>query len=150
MTNTIDIISNGPYPSSYLSNFYPHRFVYDNVQCESMEGFLQALKFPDRETQKLVCGLVGLAAKRIGKPQPWYKTQTLFWNGVVYNRHARPYENLITSAYDSLYIQCPEYVDALNATRNSALIHSIGKRDPYRTILTEKEFCDQLYRLRES
>ena len=41
------------------------------------------------------------------------------------------------------------FAKALLATGNSTLTHSLGKKDPHRTILTEKEFCDRLYKVRE-
>jgi len=34
----MDIYSKAPYPSRALSNFYPHRFTFDGVECASMEG----------------------------------------------------------------------------------------------------------------
>ena len=55
------------YPSGALSNFAPHPFVIDGVECASMEGFLQSLKFKEPEMQKHVCLLVGKAAKFKGK-----------------------------------------------------------------------------------
>ena len=49
----MDIGSGTGYPSAALSNFAPHSFVIDGVECASMEGFLQSLKFQDPEMQKL-------------------------------------------------------------------------------------------------
>lgn len=40
----LDIHSGHDYPSGALSNFAPHPFVLDGVECASMEGFLQALE----------------------------------------------------------------------------------------------------------
>lgn len=37
----MDIGSKSGYPSSSLSNFAGHRFTVDDVECYSMEGFLQ-------------------------------------------------------------------------------------------------------------
>ncbi len=54
----MDIGSGTGYPSASLSNFAPHAFVIDGVECASMEGFLQSLKFQDPEMQKHVCTLV--------------------------------------------------------------------------------------------
>jgi hypothetical protein len=36
----MDIGSGKSYPSGALSNFAGHRFFLDDVQCNSMEGFL--------------------------------------------------------------------------------------------------------------
>lgn len=48
----MDIGSGKGYPSSSLSNFAPHEFVIDGITCQSMEGFLQSLKYQDKEMQK--------------------------------------------------------------------------------------------------
>ena len=53
----MDIGSRAGYPASALSNFAPHRFIFDDVECASMEGFLQSLKFKSPEMQKEVCEL---------------------------------------------------------------------------------------------
>ena len=43
-TNTLDIRSNGLYPSNVLSNMCGNEFIFDGVECGSMEGFLQSIK----------------------------------------------------------------------------------------------------------
>lgn len=63
----MDIGSGSGYPSAALSNFAPHPFIIDGVQCNSMEGFLQSLKFDSLEMQHYVCTLIGKAAKFKGK-----------------------------------------------------------------------------------
>ena len=45
----MDIKSGNKYPSGALSNFAPHPFVLDGNEVNSMEGFLQGLKFKSRE-----------------------------------------------------------------------------------------------------
>ena len=45
----MDIGSGSGYPSANLSNFSPHPFVIDGVECNSMEGFLQSLKYENVE-----------------------------------------------------------------------------------------------------
>src|SRR5687767_4744015 len=75
----VDIGSGKGFPASNLSNFSPHPFEIDGVKCNSMEGFLQSLKFKDIPMQEHVCTLVGLKAKFKGKPKKWFKTQTLWW-----------------------------------------------------------------------
>ena len=48
----MDIGSGKGYPENSLSNFAPHKFVIDGVECNSMEGFLQSLKFSNPEMQE--------------------------------------------------------------------------------------------------
>lgn len=59
----MDIGSGNGWPSASLSNFAGHRFEVDGVECYSMEGFLQSLKFKSPEMQTEVCKLIGKAAK---------------------------------------------------------------------------------------
>lgn len=63
----MDIGSGKAYPCNALSNFAPHPFVFDGVECNSMEGLLQSFKFANPEMQEAVCKLVGKAAKFKGK-----------------------------------------------------------------------------------
>ena len=143
----MDIGSGTGYPDSALSNFAPHPFVIDGVQCNSMEGFLQSLKFKDVEMQKYVCTLVGKAAKFKGKHKKWWRTQTLYWQGVEYRRDSDAYQQLLDRAFDAL--SCNDgFRRALLATQDSILTHSMGKKDITKTVLTEREFCSRLLRLR--
>jgi len=144
----IDIGYKSEWPASALSNFAAHRFVIDGVVCESMEGFLQSLKFEDPEVQEKVCKLVGVKAKYRGKRKKWWLTQTLWWRGKKYDRHGKRYQKLLDRAYLALS-KNKDFRKALLATGDATLIHSIGKTDPYRTILTEQEFCSRLEKIRE-
>ena len=144
----MDIGSGKGYPSSSLSNFAPHPFVIDGVQCASMEGFLQSLKFESIEMQRYVCTLVGKAAKFKGKKKKWYKKQELYWNGEVYKRDSIEYQNLLNRAYNSLF-ENKSFRIALLSTGNSKLEHSIGKIKESETVLTRSEFCNRLTYLRD-
>jgi predicted NAD-dependent protein-ADP-ribosyltransferase YbiA (DUF1768 family) len=144
----MDIGSGNTYPACALSNFAPHPFEIDGIPCNSMEGFLQALKFKSEDMQKEVCLLVGAKAKFKGKHKNWYRTQTLWWKGQEIDRHSNEYQNLLDRAFGEL-AKNTEFRKALLATQNANLTHSIGKRDPHKTILTTQEFCSRLMRLRE-
>ena len=99
----MDIGSGSGFPSAALSNFAPHPFIIDGILCNSMEGFLQSLKFQDPEMQKNVCLLVGKAAKFKGKKKKWWKTQTLHWQGQTFKRDSEEYQILLNRAYNALY-----------------------------------------------
>ena len=144
----MDIGSGSGYPSSALSNFAPHPFVIDGIECASMEGFLQSLKFSNPDMQKEVCKLVGKAAKFKGKKKKWWQTQTLYWQGQEIDRHSQEYQQLLDRAYAAL-AQNDSFRRALLATGTAALTHSIGKANPSETVLTKAEFCGRLMRLRE-
>lgn len=144
----MDIGSKSGYPSSSLSNFAPHAFVLDDVQCASMEGFLQSLKFSNPDMQVEVCKLVGITAKRRGSKKNWKTTQTLYWRGKPYKRDSEDYQKLLDRAYHAL-LQNASFQRALLATGNSSLTHSIGRNKINETVLTVQEFTSRLYKLRE-
>ena len=145
----MDIGSGNKYPSNALSNFSPHPFVLDGVECSSMEGFLQSLKFESVEMQKHVCALVGISAKRKGRNKKWFKKQELYWQGKTYKRDSVEYQMLLNRAYSAMYKCSSSFRNALKASGSSNLTHSIGKTDSSKTVLTIKEFCSRLKTLRE-
>lgn len=145
----IDIHSKSPYPANALSNFYVHQFCFDGVQCASMDGFLQSLKFKDIKIQNSICAMVGADAKDAGLDQDWKSNQTLYWQGDDYDRHGSEYKKLITRAFDRLF-ENDSFKDALTASSDEPLDHSIGINQPHETVLTTQEFLDQLYRLRRT
>lgn len=144
----MDIGSGTGFPTATLSNFVPHPFVIDGVECNSMEGFLQSLKFSNPDIQKEVCKLVGKAAKFKGKKKKWFKTQTLYWQGKEMARDSEEYQILLDRAFDALS-ENKGFRAALLATGNSVLTHSIGKTKITETVLTRQEFCSRLTKIRE-
>jgi predicted NAD-dependent protein-ADP-ribosyltransferase YbiA (DUF1768 family) len=144
----MDIKSGCNYPASALSNFSPHPFEIDGIKCNSMEGFLQSLKFKDENMQKYVCTLTGSTAKFKGKPKKWWFTQTLWWKGKEIDRHSDEYQQLLDRAYSELS-KNEGFKKALLATGDANLTHSIGKNNASHTILTEREFCGRLMKLRK-
>ena len=91
----MDIGSGNGYPSAALSNFAPHPFVIDGVTCNSMEGFLQSLKFESVDMQEYVCTLVGKKKKKKGRGKNWQQKQELYWKGKTYKRNSEEYQNLL-------------------------------------------------------
>lgn len=144
----MNIGSKSGYPSSALSNFAPHRFYFDGVDCWSMEGLLQSFKFDKIHIQEEVCSLVGIAAKMRGKSKDWYKTQTLHWKGIAYKRDSQEYQDLLDRAYLALATNS-SFRKALLATGDAVLQHTMGKRKTSETVLTQREFCSRLTNLRE-
>lgn len=145
----MDIGSGSTYPANALSNFSPHAFIIDEIQCASLEGFLQSLKFKDIEMQKHICSLVGIGAKRAGRKKNWRVTQTLWWKGVEISRHSNEYQQLLDKAYRCCFEQNEKFRNALKASGNATLTHSIGKTKKSDTVLTVQEFCSRLTKLRE-
>ena len=144
----MDIGSGHGYPADALSNFAPHPFVLDGIECNSMEGFLQSLKFSNPDMQREVCKLVGRAAKFKGKKKNWYVKQVLYWQGKEIPRDSDEYQMLLDRAYMAMATQNRGFQSALLATQNAALTHSIGKTKTNETVLTRSEFCSRLTKLR--
>lgn len=134
--------------SARLSNFTERHFVFDGVSCASIEGVLQSFKFEDIGQQREICMLIGIKAKKAGKKTDWRPKQTLYWNGTAYPRSSEDYQKLLDRLYEEVFSQCPQFLSDLYETGENKLIHSIGKDDPAETILTEREFCDRLEKLR--
>lgn len=146
----MDIGSRSAYPAGALSNFSGHRFTLDGVECYSMEGFLQGLKFDKPHIQVEVCKLVGFAAKKRGsdRNRQWKLKQTLWWKGVALDRHGDEYQALLERAYAAMLDQSESFRKALLASGDATLTHEIGRANPHDTVLTKAEFCGLLTRLR--
>lgn len=142
--------SKSGYPYSNLSNFSPHPFVFDGVECSSMEGLLQSFKFDKEHIQVEVCKLVGYAAKKRGRMRNshWQRQQKLWWKGQEFDREGKEYQKLLDRAYDALS-QNTSFQRALLATGSAVLKHSIGRSNPKETVLTEREFCSRLMIIRD-
>jgi predicted NAD-dependent protein-ADP-ribosyltransferase YbiA (DUF1768 family) len=147
----MDIGSGSGYPAGHLSNFTPHPFVLDGVECASMEGFLQGLNFDNPEIQVEVCKLTGIAAKRRGgkRNKAWKRVQKLWWQGTAYGRQSKEYQTLLDRAYRAM-AENTKFKAALLASGDAHLTHSIGNHNPSQTVLTKAEFCRRLTRLRET
>ena len=143
----LDIKSKYPYPAGALSNFSAFPFTVDGIECASMEGFLQSLKFKEPAMQVEVCKLVGKAAKFRGKKKKWWRTQTLYWQGVEYQRDSKEYQELLTIAFAELG-KNTSFQKALLATGTATLTHEIGKTKISETVLTRQEFCGRLMAIR--
>jgi hypothetical protein len=135
----IDINSRGQWPANVLSNLWANSFIMDDVVFGSIEGFLQGLREKDPAKQLILFSKSGIDAKRSGRAIP-IKDQTLYWKGKPFSRHSDCYRSLYTRAYLKCFAQNELFQKALAATIGKTLTHSIGKSDPFDTILTEQEF----------
>lgn len=147
----MDISHSSPHPFYKLSNFAVNPFVIDGVEVSSMEGFLQSLKFRDAEKQKEVCALSALQANEMGENEvKWKKHQELWWNGRPYRRLRREYLDLLDRAYYLMMDANPSFATALKLTGDEELTHEIGEKSRRSFVITQREFCLLLTRLRHS
>jgi predicted NAD-dependent protein-ADP-ribosyltransferase YbiA (DUF1768 family) len=150
MAETLDIKAKAPFPGGALSNFALHTFKFDGVLCASMEGLLQGLKIEDMAEQERVCGLSGPGARSSGRKHDWSVTGTLWWRGRAFDRLSDDYQRLLDRAYQALFDQSKTFRDALAASGQARLTHTLGNSDPCETILTADELCSRLELLRGS
>lgn len=146
----MDVGSKNKYPAGKLSNFSSFKFIFDGVECASMEGLLQAFKFENIDSQKITCGLTGFDAKRkgSGRNSYWQSKQTLWWKDKAYFRKSKEYQNLLNRAYNALY-ENEDFRKTLSDAGSAIFTHSIGKSNPKDTVLTESEFCKRLQHLKD-
>lgn len=145
----IDIWSKNAYPADVLSNLCSNGFRFDGVVCGSMEGFLQSLKQKDINKQRQICSMKGRNAKK-QTSAGWQTDQILWWKGKAIDRQSREFTALVREAYNAMFEQSERFRTALMATRGMILYHTKGESNPYKTILTEQEFCSILTELREN
>lgn len=148
-TNTLDIRSNGLYPSNVLSNLCSNGFRFDGMICGSMEGFLQSLKRKEVDKQRQICSMKGGNARKMSVTSS-QTDQIVWWKRQAINRQSEEYQQLICRAYSAMFEQSERFRTALMQTRGMTLTHSSGESNPYKTILTETEFCSILTELRNS
>ena len=145
----LDIWSKSPYPANVLSNLCSNNFCFDGVPCGSMEGFLQSLKYQDINRQEQICQMKGKEAKNMTSTL-WQTDQTVWWKGVSINRQSQDFQDLIRRAYQAMFEQNEQFRTALMSTRGIKLYHVQGEQNPYKTILTESEFCAVLTEMRDT
>ena len=93
-TNTLDIRSNGLYPSNVLSNMCSNGFRFDGMVCGSMEGFLQSLKRKGLDKQRQICSMKGGNARKMSVTS-WQTDQIVWWKGQAIDRQSEEYQTLI-------------------------------------------------------
>ena len=117
-----------------------------------MEGFLQSLKFKSKSKQARVCLLSGVDAKKSTRHTlaqlRWKLTHTLYWQGKPIDRFSGEYQELLDKAYKELSYNM-NFQKAIKSSSASTLIHTIGKTDARKTVLTEYEFISRLQAIRD-
>lgn len=114
--NTLDIRSNGLYPSNVLSNLCSNGFRFDGMVCGSMEGFLQSLKRQDLDKQRQICSMKGGNARKMSVTS-WQTDQIVWWKGHAIDRQGKEFQSLIRQAYQAMFDQSERFRAALMQTR---------------------------------
>lgn len=107
------------------------------------------MKLQDINTQRQICSMKGKNAKK-QTSAGWQTDQIVWWKGKAIDRQSGEFTALVRKAYNAMFEQSERFRTALMATRGMILYHTKGKSNPYKTILTEQEFCSILTELREN
>ena len=99
-TNTLDIRSNGLYPSNVLSNLCSNAFRFDGMVCGSMEGFLQSLKRKELDKQRQICSMKGGNAKELSVTS--WQTDQIVWGMFADNDQQVNGEPLFVQYYNQV------------------------------------------------
>lgn len=74
----------------------------------------------------------------------------MWWQGEPTKRDSQEYQDFLDEAYNCLFRQNEKARNALLATGNAMLKHSVGRHKQNETILTQQEFCSRLMKMRET
>ena len=139
---------------AHLSNFAMLGvFEFRGFKCSSIEGPLQALNIRETYFKERVYQMDPRQYSKIHKKAhhaDWQmrKNRHLFdSDGKKIERLSQAYRNYVRELFDAAFYGRPTYRNALDLAAGEELKHSIGKHDPYETVLTNNEFFEQLYRL---
>lgn len=144
----MEIRSGARYPAGALSNFHPYHFEFRTFEAHSMEGVLQSFKCKNPELQRHFMTLVGRAAKLAGKHKLWWREGILYWQGNPFSRFSEEYQKTLDEAYWTLFSQNDNARRTLLTTGDAVLTHTLGGKDPKKTILTRSEFTSRLMLIR--
>ena len=142
-----NICTQGRHPEDILSNLCGNDFCFDEIQCGCMESFLQALMYQDEQLQLTICRCKARELERFSNIN-WDGSMPLWWKSRQINRHSAEYESLLLEAYQSLFLWCARFRDALMATEGKQLVYNSGNKDPNKSNLTDDEFCAILMTVR--
>lgn len=147
--SAIDIRSRASGAVGRLSNYTERHFIFDGIQCGSIEGVLQSFKCPAPDKQAEICALSGGWAKHAGSQYEWKTNQLLYWKGQAFQRRSIEYQQLLDRLYLAVYEQDENFRSDLSAIRGKKIDHRMGLSNPCETVLTRHEFVFRLQRLSE-
>ena len=59
-------------------------------------------------------------------------------------RQSKEYKTFLKKVFEARYLSDPEFRQAIYDTKDAILTHSIGRKSPQDTVLTEQEFLEML------
>jgi predicted NAD-dependent protein-ADP-ribosyltransferase YbiA (DUF1768 family) len=134
-----------------LSNFAGTPFELDNENILSVEGFIQAVKFPPDDLRHgMTLSFMGSGAKRMGRiAAEEFGCKSVWWSGKKIPYGSPDHHALIARAIRAKVEQVPHVRAALIATEGLTLTHDVGQVESVYTSLPERVFVKILTDLRE-
>lgn len=145
-----------------LSNFHESPFTLDGVEYQSVEGFIQSLKFWQEEDQERVAGKAGFAAKKGGHKVREYIKEgfraeegeepvgyVTNYQGIAIPFRSPEHYDLIARAIRAKFDRDYDCRKALLKTKRSRLTHDLGHPESPTTSLPAEVFTTILMQIRQ-
>lgn len=130
-----------------LRTFADRNFLFDDVECNSIESVLEAFKFMNPATQEYVCALSARDAYYEGQREEasrWKETGILYWNGISYDRGGEEYQNLLNRLFQAIFEQDAQFRLDVAFLKNANIRSKVGGSNPNNTVLTKTEYLSRL------
>lgn len=146
----ISMFRQSPWPGNTLSNFSETPFIVDGVNCACSESFIQSLKVPDVDKQKLFCAFTGQEAWERGSQltEEVFNTGKIWWLGTPYKLHSPDHFQLVKRGLFAKFTQSALAREALLASGDAKLIHDYGQTIGKKQTLPVDVFCQIVTDLR--
>ena len=137
--------------AAILSNLAKTPFVIDGVACQSLESFLQAIKFSRKQERQEILMLSGMDALKRGRTvtQSVVLGETkVYWRGEEMLYGSDGHRLLLVRAIQAKIDQNERVRQALLETKGVFLFHDVGQEHPH-TSLPEQIFVAVLVNQRD-
>lgn len=134
-----------------LSNFTKTPFIIDGNICNSVEGFIQGIKFPEEDFRRPeTFKMWGSRAKKMGDiATVVYGRKNVWWGEEEIPYGSDRHYELIERAIRAKFEFNPEAKKALYGSVGLKLIHDLGQPELPTTSLPANEFIKMLEKIRE-
>ena len=107
-----------------MSNFSPHPFILDGVRCQTVEAFIQGIKFPPGDPRReQIFAMNGLHA---WKMRVHAQSDYVWWGEETLTYRSPEHSALIRRAIEAKFAQNPNALEALKSTEGLTIIHEPG------------------------
>lgn len=131
-----------------LSNFAESQFEIDGEWFSSVEGFIQAIKFPEDHRNRIFGSILsGVDAKKLGRHA---ERKFVWWMGRKIIFGSVEHHELIARAIIAKFKQNPHCMVALIATSGEEITHDLGRPEDPNTSLPADLFCKILTKIRNA